>query len=408
VDQKNKSALGEVSLSSNRHTDPARSRRWLILGTASSLVLAVMMAAPVHAQEAGAKDEKAEPEKPVAEPEKPAAEYEIIVTGYRAALASAQEVKRSADTFVDAITAEDIGALPDRSVAESLQRVPGVNIGRFEKTTDPDRFSVEGTGVVIRGLPFVRSELNGRDIFSATGGRELSFNDISPEQLARVEVFKNVTADMIDGGIAGTVNLVTRKPLNNKGLHISGTVEANVGDSADKWSPGFSLLGSNTWETDRGTFGIQLGYAQSELISRTDASQVTDPCYRASTLDGRCFRVVPVGSGGFSGGQNFDETNFPPPGSVLVPKGAGVRTTELERDRRSFSAIGQYESPDRRLLVTFEFLRSETKFRTDETALLALVNDDALFPVQAPGSNWQFDDNGVFQSGVLTQSNAGG
>ena len=68
----------------------------------------------------------------------------------------------------------DIGALPDRSVAETLQRIPGITIGRFEKTTDPDRFSVEGTGVIVRGLPFVRSELNGREIFSATGGRVLA------------------------------------------------------------------------------------------------------------------------------------------------------------------------------------------------------------------------------------------
>ncbi|HEX5645023.1 MAG TPA: TonB-dependent receptor plug domain-containing protein, partial [Erythrobacter sp.] len=89
----------------------------------------------------------AAPEDEVAEEE----ENAIVVTGYRASLESAQNIKRDADTFVDAITAEDIGALPDRSVAEALQRVPGVNIGRFEKPSDPDRFSVEGTGVIVRG-----------------------------------------------------------------------------------------------------------------------------------------------------------------------------------------------------------------------------------------------------------------
>ncbi|HEY0084672.1 MAG TPA: TonB-dependent receptor plug domain-containing protein, partial [Allosphingosinicella sp.] len=130
---------------------------------------------------------------------------EIVVTGFRASLQSAQRIKRDADTVVDVITAEDIGALPDRSVAEALQRVPGVNISRFEQRDDPDRFSVEGSGVIIRGLPFVQSELNGRDIFSANGGRTLSFNDVSPELLGRVEVYKNSTADMIEGGISGTV-----------------------------------------------------------------------------------------------------------------------------------------------------------------------------------------------------------
>src|SRR5438105_2793878 len=86
---------------------------------------------------------------------------EIIVTGIRQSLASAQQIKKKSDTIVDAITANDIGALPDRSVTEALQRVPGVSINRFGAPNDPDHFSVEGSGVIIRGLTFVRSEFNG-------------------------------------------------------------------------------------------------------------------------------------------------------------------------------------------------------------------------------------------------------
>src|SRR5690606_12803673 len=82
------------------------------------------------------------------------------VTGIRASLANAQEIKRNADAVVDAITAQDIGALPDRSVTEALQRIPGISINRFAGSNDPDHFSVEGSGVVIRGLNFVRSEFN--------------------------------------------------------------------------------------------------------------------------------------------------------------------------------------------------------------------------------------------------------
>ncbi|MHA6334020.1 TonB-dependent receptor [Qipengyuania sp. CAU 1752] len=353
------------------------------------------MAQPVMAQD--------EDEETAAE-EAPAAENIITVQGFRASLESAQSLKQNADTFVDAITAEDIGALPDRSVAESLQRVPGVNIGRFEKSSDPDRFSVEGTGVIIRGLPFVRSELNGRDIFSANGGRVLSFNDVSPELLGRVEVFKNVTADMIDGGIAGTVNLVTRKPLDTSGLKIAGTIEATVGDLADEWSPGFSGLISNTFDTGVGTFGLQLGYARSELVSRTDASQLTDPCYRDASLTGGCFRTTSVFSDGVGTPTGFDETNFPPANTVIAPKGAGVRTTRLERDREAISGVFQFESLDGRFLLTAEYLKANTTFKTDEYAILALVNDDALFPVPRAGETWQFDSNGVFQSGILTQN----
>jgi TonB-dependent receptor len=371
-----------------------------ILVTVSGIALAALASQPVLAQDADTAEPEAE------EATAPEGEDEIIVDGYRKALENAQNIKREADTFVDVISAEDIGALPDRSVAEALQRIPGINISRFEQRNDPDRFSVEGSGVIIRGLPFVRSELNGRDIFSANGGRELSFNDVSPELLGRVEVFKNSTADMIDGSLSGTVNLVTRKPLDNRGLNIAGTLEGNYGDMAKEWSPGFSVLASNTFDTGIGTFGLQLAYAQSELVTRTDASQITDPCYRAPALNGPCLRVRPVGSGGFGGSQQFDATNFPPAGALFVPKGAGVRTTDLSRDRNAISAVGQWESNDGRAQLTVEYLRAETEATLNEFAVLALVNDDALFPVLAPGTTATYEGN-QFVSGTLTQAGNG-
>ena len=329
---------------------------------------------------------------------------EVLVTGIRTSLSSAQSMKENADTFVDGITASDIGALPDRSVAEALQRIPGVNIGRFKKSSDPDRFSVEGADVVIRGLPFVRSELNGRDVFSATGGTVLSFNDVSPELLGSVLVYKNATADMIDGGIAGTVNLVTRKPLDTDGLRVAGSVELNYGDIAKLKSPTASFIASSKWETNAGSFGLQLGLAQSELNSRSYASQVTDPCYRADTLDAGCIRVSPVTSGGVGGDLNFTPDTFPPAGSVIVPKGAGVRTTGYERDRNALSLVGQWESKNEELLVTAEYLRAKGELFVDEHAMLALVNDDGLFPVPAAGTDWTFDSNGSFQTGTLSQN----
>ena len=370
-------------------------KRFVSLATVSGLALSMGMAESVAAQDADEGEEVAEASE---------GDNVIVVTGFRASLESAQNIKRDSDTFVDAISAEDIGALPDRSVAESLQRVPGVNIGRFEKTTDPDRFSVEGTGVIIRGLPYVRSELNGREIFSATGGRVLSFNDVSAELLGRVEVFKNVTADMVDGGIAGTVNLVTRKPLDTNGLKIAGTFGMNYGDLREEWSPEFSGLISNSWDTEAGSIGLQLGYTYSELKSRTDATQIADPCYRDASFTADCLRVLTLTSGGFSN-ANFDESNFPPANSVVVPKGAGVRTTDLNRDRETYSAVFQYENPTGDFLFTVEWLRSETAFQTEEFAFIAppAADVDNLFPVPRAGSTWQFDDDGVFQSGILTQ-----
>jgi TonB-dependent receptor len=373
------------------------SNRGIALGAVSSLALCMGLSSAAMAQETAeeAPAEASAPDSP------PADENIIIVSGFRGSLQSAQNIKRNADTFVDVISAEDIGALPDRSVAEALQRVPGVNIGRFEKTSDPDRFSVEGTGVIIRGLPYVQSELNGREIFSATGGRVLSFNDVSPELLGRVEVFKNITSDMIEGSIAGTVNLVTRKPLDRKGTHISGSVEANYGDLRESWSPTFNLLGSTTYESDAGSIGFQLGYSKSKLESRTDATQIGDPCYRAATLDSGCIRALSVGSGGFSGDPSFDASNFPPADTVLVPQYAGVRTTNLDRDREAWSAVLQYEDPTGDFVATFEWLRSDTSFATEEYALLGRIDDPAAPTVEAANA-WQYDANGKFVSGVLT------
>ena len=159
--------------------------------------------------------------------------------------------------------------------------------------------------------------------------------------------------------------------LDEDGFRVAGAIEANYGDLAEEWSPGFSLVAANTWEGSQGRFGLQLGYSQSELITRSDASQVTDPCYRAATLDGPCIRARAVSSAGVGEDTGFDATNFPPAGAVVVPKGAGVRTTGYERDRNAFSAVAQFENSDKNLLVTAEYLRAEADLFFDEHSIVS-------------------------------------
>ncbi|HEV8694641.1 MAG TPA: TonB-dependent receptor plug domain-containing protein, partial [Lysobacter sp.] len=138
----------------------------------------------------------------------------VVVQGVRGSIVKSQAIKRDAEQIVDSVTAEDIGALPDRSVTETLQRVSGVTIDHFMARNDPDHFSAEGSGVMIRGLTQVRGELNGRDIFSANSGRGLSFEDVPAELMSGVDVYKNPSADIIEGGLGGTVNLRTRMPFD--------------------------------------------------------------------------------------------------------------------------------------------------------------------------------------------------
>ena len=199
---------------------------------------------------------------------------EILVTGIRKALETSQEIKKNADTVIDSITASDIGAFPDKSVAEALQRMSGVAVTRFAASGDTTHFSAEPSGVVIRGLPQVRSEFNGRDSFNANSSRGLSFADVSPELMAGVDTYKNATADMIEGGIAGTVNLRTHVPFDSEGFVAAFSGEVGYGNLANEAKPAGSFLVSNRWDTGVGEFGLMANAAYSEVVTQSQGVQV--------------------------------------------------------------------------------------------------------------------------------------
>ena len=277
-------------------------------------------------------------------------ENAIIVTGIRASLRNSQQIKRDSDTVVDAITAQDIGALPDRSVTEALQRVPGVAINRFAGSNDPDHFSVEGSGVVIRGLSFVRSEFNGRDTFS-TGvyGQAINFSDVPSELLGSVAVYKNLTADMIEGGLSGTVDLRTRLPFDNPGFHIGFDGELNYGDLQREISPTVSLLVSDTWNTGIGRVGLLADFSYSQLLSRSDGIQVTnfqtrDGNYAVAanqTSQQTCRNRLPAST---------DTTTLPPGGgnrAACDPQTAGADGLADLLSRRAYAPLGgQFRTQD--------------------------------------------------------------
>lgn len=275
----------------------------------------------------------------------PAAENvdEVIVTGTRANLQNSAEIKRNSSTFVDAISADDIGSLPDKSVTESLQRVPGIALERFAAAADPDHFSIEGSGITLRGLPQTRSEFNGRDSFSANSGRGLSFQDVPPELMAKVEVFKNQTADMIEGGISGAVNLTTRKPFDADKQIVAFTLTADYADLSKETEPSFSGLYSNQWNTDAGDFGLLVSYADSKLKTRTDG-------VREGRLP-RDANGTPIQTDVVIDGQTVKR---------WVPLNAGLTTTTQDREREGASLVAQWRNPAGNFETTFEYLRSDS------------------------------------------------
>ena len=314
----------------------------------------------------------------------------IVVQGYRQSLQSAQTLKKNSDVIVDSVTAEDIGALPDRSVTETLQRIPGVSINRFAAGVDPDHFSVEGSGVVVRGLTYVRSEFNGREAFTANNGRSLSFADVPSEMMGGVDVFKSPSADRIEGGIAGVVNLRTRKPFDNKkGLVVAGSLEANYGDFEKKWTPTGSIMVSDRWETGIGEFGLLGNFSYSQLKSQSDRFQVSSFRIRNLYSDGD---VVDNGTGATISKQ------------VYFPRGAVMGRQEFNRERYGYAAAAQFRSNDGSIEAVAQFLRSDARQAwTERTIEIATDNVSSNGDSRrVPGTTLDFDSDGMFVGGTIT------
>ena len=388
-----------MSLGRESRSEQAEAGLMLRCGVSALALCAVSFATPAVAQPAQTPQSQAEGEIDQSDgaeattPTNDPAEggEEIVVTGIRQSLRSSQAIKRNSDVVVDSVTAEDIGALPDRSVTEALQRIPGVSISRFAGSNDPDHFSVEGSGVVVRGLTYVRSELNGRDTFSANNGRGLSFSDVPAELMGGVDVFKSPSADMIEGGIAGTVNLRTRLPFDStdRGLVLAGSIEGSWGDFARELTPTVSLLASNRFELGGGSeLGILGSFVYSRLRSRSDGIQVSNFGLRPLLADGT---IGPVGSN-------------PGAEQVWFPRGAGMRTEDHDRERYGYSAALQWRSANRDILATLQFLRSDSRQERLERAIeiatdVVSANGDTR-PVA--GTTFEFDESGLFDRGVIT------
>jgi TonB-dependent receptor len=216
---------------------------------------------------------------------------QVVISGYRQSLADAQSRKRTASQILDSIVADAIGKLPDTNTAEALQRVPGVQIN-----TDLG----EGSSVVIRGLGQVETLLNGRETFSAAGTRTLNFEFIPAELLAGVDVYKSPSADQVEGGLGGIINVRTRRPFDFKGFTAEAAVLGNRGDLAKKSRPQLSALVSNRWRTAHHEFGALLSASYQERQLQEDYISAGAPtCYGAVTA-GLCTTGIIGPNGSFN------------------------------------------------------------------------------------------------------------
>ncbi|MDG2071573.1 MAG: TonB-dependent receptor [Pseudomonadales bacterium] len=261
---------------------------------------------------------------------------EIVVTGIRGSMQQSLERKRNADHFVDAITAEDIGAFPDQNLAESLQRISGVAI---------DRKSGEGAYVSVRGLgpQFVQTTVHGRvsvsnvapGDFSGMGtnnakSRAVGFNQFQSGLVQAVEVHKSPRADHVEGGLGGFVDVQPRRPLDIGERQIAFSADVTRNDLAEDTAPGVFALFSDVL-TDN--LGFMVSAQWDNRVYRTDNYQGW----------GHGLRTVNGVSGWYINQINGE-----------------LHTTD--RDRLNISSALQWQPSDQ-LDITFDLLLTDNKER---------------------------------------------
>jgi TonB-dependent receptor len=231
----------------------------------------------------------------------PAELQEVVVTGYRKSLEDATSAKRDSITFTDSVFAEDIGKFPDLNIAESLNRVPGIQLTRD--------VNGDGLNVSIRGLgtSFTKVTLNNAEIAVASSGRldgqnqnrEIDLDLFPTELFTRLDVYKTPTADMIEGGAAGIVNMRAARPFDNPGTHVTYQLQGQYSEIGSHYGPRGAAMA--TWTND--TFGVLAGVAavrQKATITGYETIGYTNP----NITYGMCGTTPPTpatGSPNFAG-----------------------------------------------------------------------------------------------------------
>ncbi|SNS11703.1 TonB-dependent receptor [Sphingomonas laterariae] len=188
-----------------------------------------------------------------------AGDEDIVVTGVRASIVGALNVRKESVQIIDSIVAEDVGKLPDNNVVEALQRVTGVQV--------TDRAGGEAATVTIRGLADPLTTLNGRNIFTAAG-QSFALQDVSANLVGQVDVYKTRSADQIETGLAGQIDVKTRRPFDFDGFAISGLARGIYNEQADTYNPNVALLVSDRWETGIGDIGVLINGSYSRTKYR--------------------------------------------------------------------------------------------------------------------------------------------
>ncbi|MDV3458431.1 TonB-dependent receptor [Sphingomonas sp. HF-S4] len=235
------------------------------------------------------------PEAETARVEDAGGEHDIVVTAIRQSLETAQAIKQDADEIVDSIVAEDIGKLPDVTASESLARITGVQVTRNAGIAQ---------GVTLRGLPDLTTTYNGREVFTAEG-RYVQLQDFPSNSIARIDVFKAASANLLEPGLAGLIDVRSRRPLDFNGTRIAGGVVGLHWYQSQRLGVEANLLASTRWNTGIGEMGflIEGSYADTKFtdsarnVSQTILNRTNVPGYVGTALRYPSFVNTDYGAG---------------------------------------------------------------------------------------------------------------
>ncbi len=273
---------------------------------------------------------------------------EVTVTGIRGSLKRAMDIKRDSSGVVDAISAEDIGKMPDTNLAESLQRITGVSINRNNG---------EGQEITVRGLGpnFNLVTLNGRQMPASgleadavNASRSFDFSNIASEGISGVDVYKTSRADISTGGVGATVNVRTTRPLENPGLKftVGGKAVYDESQLNPEFSPEISALFSQTFADDK--FGVALSVSSQNRKGGYRQVSVPNGWHTQSTqqVDG-WFAGVDLAGGELTADDH-----------ILRPQNLEYNFTEFERDRTNGQLTLQF-APTDAITATLDYTYSE-------------------------------------------------
>ena len=343
------------------------SYKTILLSTVAALVAAALPAS------ATAQQAPAEPasDRPTADP----AAEEVVVTGFRRSLEEARRLKKIANIQIDVIVAEDMAKFPELNLAESLQRLPGVQITRE---------AGEGRRISLRGLgsDFARVQLNGMEVLGNVDSaqdsrgqrsrdRSFDFNIFASELFSRAEVEKTYQAAQSEGGMAGTVGLFTGKPFD----YAAGTkaaVSAKLGTNQYTKDAQPRLVGmfSQNWDN---TFGITL----SATYSKRRTTEEGHDTYNYTNPSASDMQSLVAGGLNISQLSAAQQAKFLS-GDLYFADGNRLSSWDARQERLGLTGAVQWRPADN-LLLTLDLLHSQFTTHRDEYHL-------ATRPISGPGS----------------------